>query len=365
MLFPIIPLYCKYLGFAPYVIGIVVSGFSLLSIPLAIPLGRLMDRFSPIKGVKIGFFFNLLSSFILIIGKSLYVILISQLISGLGFLFIVVGAQAIISSFKNFSKKAEGFGKLALYGAMGQGIGPFLGGLIIEKKGFFTLFLISLILSVPGLFIRDKSLDEKRMKNKYNKNSPIPLVKEIFHILRKKNIILALIFTSISVFTTTLRSSFLPIFLQQDGYLPNTIGILISIFSVFMFIVRFFIGRLFKKISTNKLLYITMFFFSLGFFIIPIQNNLLTIGLGICLWGIGFGISQPLSMLIISENIEKDNSGLGMGIRFTAITTSAFIAPIIFGFITEYMDITYNFYLSSILCIIFIVVLFFNNWKHK
>ncbi len=128
-------------------------------------------------------------------------------------------------------------------------------------------------------------------------------------------------------------------------------------FSITMSVLRIFISRIFKVIDLNKLLYLTLFLFSIGLLIIPLRNDLITIAIGISLWGLGFGISQPLSMLLISENIQEDKSGLGMGIRFTAITTSAFIAPIIFGLITEYLDIKYDFYLSSVICLLFIVTL--------
>lgn len=208
--------------------------------------------------------------------------------------------------------------------------------------------------SLPGIFLRH---DEKKgILSNPDKN--ISLFKEIHNILHNTNLILILLFTSIAVFITTLRSSFFCLFfLKNNNYEPDIIGILISIFSITMSVLRIFISRIFKVIDLNKLLYLTLFLFSIGLLIIPLRNDLITIAIGISLWGLGFGISQPLSMLLISENIQEDKSGLGMGIRFTAITTSAFIAPIIFGLITEYLDIKYDFYLSSVICLLFIVTL--------
>ncbi|WP_461832882.1 MFS transporter, partial [Desulfothermus sp.] len=240
MLFPILPLYCEHLNFSPALIGIIVSSHSIMSIPLAIPLGRIMDRFSPIIGIRLGFLLNSISSVLLLGFKNLFGVISSQLIAGLGFLLIVVGAQTAISSTQNYYKKAKGFGQLALFGSIGQGIGPFFGGLIVTYFNFSLLFLITLLLSLPGIFIKTP---KKRNKDIVQKNkSRISIFKDISNFLKDPNLIITLLFTSIAVFITSLRSSFLPIFLKNNSYKPDTIGILISIFSITMSIIRIFIA---------------------------------------------------------------------------------------------------------------------------
>ena len=363
MLFPILPLYCEHLHFSPALIGIIVSALSILSIPLAIPLGRIMDKISPIIGVRVGFLLNCISSILLLGFKNFFGVISSQLIAGLGFLLIVVGAQTIISSTMDYYKKAKGFAQLSLFGSIGQVFGPFLGGLIVTHFNFSLLFLITLLISLPGIFIKTP---KKRSKNKIQKDkSNISLIKDISDFLKEPNVIIILLFTSIAVFITSLRNSFLPIFLKNNSYNADTIGILISIFSITMSIVRIFIARIFKTIQLNKLMYLTLFLFFIGLSIIPLTNNLIVITIGISLWGGGFGISQPLSMLLMSENIQREKSGLGMGLRFTAINLSTSIAPIVFGLITEYIKISYNFYFCSIICLLFIGILYLKDVREK
>ena len=168
MLFPLLPIFCNQLNFSPSLIGIVVSAHSFLSIFFAIPLGKLLDKCSPWLGVRIGFLLNFLYSLFLMVLPNLLGIMCSQLISGVGFLLIVVGSQAIISHMGEFQKKAEGFGKLALVAAFGQGLGPFLGGFIAEKYSFYLLFLITLIISIPGIvFIKHNDVLIKKHKNTF------------------------------------------------------------------------------------------------------------------------------------------------------------------------------------------------------
>ena len=363
MLFPILPLYCEHLHFSPALIGIIVSAQSILSIPLAIPLGRIMDRISPIIGVKVGFLLNCISSVLLLGFKNFFGVISSQLIAGLGFLLIVVGAQTTISSTMDYYKKAKGFAQLSLFGSIGQVFGPFLGGLIVTHFNFSLVFLITLLISLPGLFIKTP---KKRSKDIIQKDkSNISLIKDISDFLKEPNVIIILLFTSIAVFITSLRNSFLPIFLKNNSYNADTIGILISIFSITMSIVRIFIARIFKTIQLNKLMYLTLFLFFIGLSIIPLTNNLIVITIGISLWGGGFGISQPLSMLLMSENIQREKSGLGMGLRFTAINLSTSIAPIVFGLITEYIKISYNFYFCSIIFLLFIGILYLKDVREK
>ncbi len=362
MLFPILPIYFQHLNFSPSLIGIMVSIFSMISIPLAIPIGKLMDKYSPIKGVRIGFCMNLISSILLIVFKNISGIIISQLLGGLGFLLIVVGSQAKISLIKEYSKKARFFGKLSLFAAMGQGAGPWLGGWIVEQFDFNVLFLLTAIISVPGIFLQEpKNLKKKKEKEK----KYISLREEILYFLKNKEIFFILIFSATAVFVTSLRSSFFPIFLKENSYPAQEIGLFISIFSIIMSFVRIFVGKLFKLVSPKNLMGITLLFFSMGFLIIPLRTDVVTLLTGIVMWGIGFGISQPLSMLLISENIKKDSSGIGMGVRFTAITISGSTAPVIFGLITQYMDIKYNFYLASLICLTLFSVLTIQRYKTK
>jgi len=322
-----------------------------------------MDKISPIIGVRVGFLLNCISSILLLGFKNFFGVISSQLIAGLGFLLIVVGAQTIISSTMDYYKKAKGFAQLSLFGSIGQVFGPFLGGLIVTHFNFSLLFLITLLISLPGIFIKTP---KKRSKNKIQKDkSNISLIKDISDFLKEPNVIIILLFTSIAVFITSLRNSFLPIFLKNNSYNADTIGILISIFSITMSIVRIFIARIFKTIQLNKLMYLTLFLFFIGLSIIPLTNNLIVITIGISLWGGGFGISQPLSMLLMSENIQREKSGLGMGLRFTAINLSTSIAPIVFGLITEYIKISYNFYFCSIICLLFIGILYLKDVREK
>ncbi|GAB6161365.1 hypothetical protein JCM12298_05240 [Desulfothermus naphthae] len=252
---------------------------------------------------------------------------------------------------------------MSLFGSIGQVFGPFLGGLIVTHFNFSLVFLITLLISLPGLFIKTP---KKRSKDIIQKDkSNISLIKDISDFLKEPNLIIILLFTSIAVFITSLRNSFLPIFLKNNSYNADTIGILISIFSITMSIVRIFIARIFKTIQLNKLMYLTLFLFFIGLSIIPLTDNLIVITIGISLWGGGFGISQPLSMLLMSENIQREKSGLGMGLRFTAINLSTSLAPIVFGLITEYIEISYNFYFCSIICLIFIGILYLKDVREK
>jgi len=93
MLFPLIPIFCKNLELSSFLIGVIVSSHSVLSIFFAIPLGKLLDIYSPWLGVSIGFLLNFLSSLFLILFPNSWGILASQLISGVGFLLIIVGSQ--------------------------------------------------------------------------------------------------------------------------------------------------------------------------------------------------------------------------------------------------------------------------------
>jgi MFS family permease len=62
------------------------------------------------------------------------------------------------------------------------------------------------------------------------------------------------------------------------------------------------------------------------------------------LFGLGFGISQPLSMVMVSDRAGKSFSGLAMGMRFTVITLGTLLSPVLSGLVVDTAGLEAAFY---------------------
>ncbi len=283
--------------------------------------------------------------------KNFITILISQLVSGIGFLLIIVGSQTHISLFEPPATKARAFAFISFNASLGQILGPFLGGIIASSYGYRPLFWIISLINLPA-FLGLKIIEKKKHRPPMRNIETSPLFSNIKELLTRRELIRLFIFTSVVVFITSLKGSFLPLLFKERGFSKVTIGIFLSLFSISMAIIRLFMDRLLKKLGKEKAIYLVMCLILFGVTLIGAFKITYVILVGLLSWGCAFGISQPLSMYLISEELSVANSGIGMGMRFTMITFSAFMSPLLFGIIGENFSLPAIFYVCAIIAII-------------
>ncbi len=91
--------------------------------------------------------------------------------------------------------------------------------------------------------------------------------------------------------------------------------------------------------------------------ILPMVDQWLVFILIMIVIGAGFGVSQPLSMIVVSDRSDLDNAGLAMGIRFTTITMATISSPVILGLVVDSLGLGWTFYLAAILlCLMGLII---------
>jgi MFS family permease len=68
----------------------------------------------------------------------------------------------------------------------------------------------------------------------------------------------------------------------------------------------------------------------------------------ISIFGLGFGMTQPLSMVMVSDLTDPTQSGLAMGLRFVAIMLGSLLSPILLGLIIETFGLSPAFYAAAL-----------------
>lgn len=348
MILPLIPLYAQELGASPALIGAVVSAFSLLALFLAIPVGGLTDKLGSRFILVLGIFCNILYAILLLLAKDLWTLTLGQLIGGLGFLFMVVGSQAYVTRTGGLRNIEKGFAGLSFTAALGQTLGPFCGGLLLSAAGFQTVFFAALILALPGLAVYSLKPKEKS-EQKEQSNEKHPALSQMRSFLADKALLGVLLFTFGAVFSVTLRSSFLPVLLQEKGFSPAYIGFFVSVFALAATLVRLFSARLFRSYKRELLLFFALALLALGVLPLPILYADASLTMALLIFGFGFGISQPLSMVMVSDQVQTSVSGLAMGLRFTVVSLAVFLGPLILGWVVALMGLEWAFYFPAAL----------------
>jgi predicted MFS family arabinose efflux permease len=349
MVFPLVPLLAHELGASPAVIGVVVGAFALLSFFLSIPVGGFTDRVGVKHALALGVLCNIVSALLLTRADHVLTLMASQVAGGLGFQLHIVSSQAFIASIDSPDRRESGFGYLTFSAAFGQSLGPVLGGVIASRFGYHGAFFAVLLVSTLGLMIM--GFREPRGSHAPGRYSLWRDLRHAAGLLSNSGMLAVLAFTFAVIFAVSLRTSFLPVLLVQLGSSEALVGLLISMFAGTSTLIRLFVGRLLQRFSRRAILAVAILTVAVGLGLVPMLSSVFTVALALCTFGLGFGLTQPLSMVMVADLTDPRRSGLGMGIRFMAITLANLLGPVLLGLLVEGFGLHSAFYVSALFVI--------------
>ena len=346
IVFPLIPLLAERMGAGPSMIGFAVGSFSLVAIFLSIPLGGLVDHFGPKRLLIVGVLCNIANAVLLLRTDTVFELICAQMISGVGFLLHVVASQAFFSRMPQPSDRERGFGRLSFSGAGGQSFGPVLGGFLVHRFDYQTAFWIVLVLSCIGLSVLGlKGTDERHPQK--SPNSLLQNVRQVGLLAANSSILMVLGFTFAIIFATDSRGSFLPVLLRDRGFTEADVGLLLSIFAATSTLIRLFFGKLMDTFDRNKVTAFSMLAVIAGVALIPVMLSKVGYAMILAIFGLGFGLTQPLSMVMMADLADPRLSGLSMGLRFTAIMLADLLSPVLLGFVVGAFGLAVAFYVAA------------------
>jgi predicted MFS family arabinose efflux permease len=344
--FPLIPLLAENFGAAPSEIGFVVGAFGLIGIFLSIPLGGLIDRVGPKRMLVFGVISNIANAAILLHASTISELIIAQMIAGLAFTLIIVGSQALISKISNPSEREKAFGFLSIGASIGLGLGPVLGGFLVERFDYRTAFYLVLIFSTMGLLVLGirGPKEPNSLKRSYSLFQDARLAGDL---ALNPQVMIILVFTFVVLFAVNLNSSFLPVLLRGEGLKESLIGALLSVFALNSIGIRLFFSNLLAFTNRKKIIALAMGTIIAGVGLIPLMSSLIGFAMALSIYGVGFGITQPLSMVMIADLTDPSLSGLAMGLRFTVIMAANLLSPVILGFTVDIIGLKSVFYFAA------------------
>ena len=358
IVFPLVPLIAERLGASPSMIGVVVGMFSLFSLFLAIPMGSMVDRFGVKRILAVGVCCNIASAAVLLVADTVTELILAQVTFGLAFLLQVIACQAYISNLQIRSNVEKGFGQITFGSAIGQSLGPIAGGLLVVHSGYRAAFTISLVISLLGLAVLRLKGDQLAARN-IARRPIIPELRQVVRLIVEPKIVYVLIFSFAVVFAANLRSSFLPVFLRTQSMNEAGIGLILAFLMLTATLVRFFFARLCAIFDRKPIILLSAAVVGLGTLIIPVLPSITGAGFAVLLIGLGFGVAQPLSMLMLSEFKTPGSAGLIMGLWFTVTTLATLVSPVVSGQIVKLFGIEYAFYAASVIVLIVVILIIF------
>lgn len=349
MLIVAVPVYGLQLGASPLVLGAVLSTQYLLPLVLAIPLGGVVSRYGGRATLLVGAGIMVAGLLSMHAWYGYAGLVTGQLLVGLAHLQMVLAAQTIISNLGTGPRLEQYFGWYATWLSGGQVIGPLLAGALLKSSGTEYVFL------VMALFALVSGVVTLRLGGQ---------ARERIHVTRKqagfraqwqlvgsnRGVQLSILVTVLGMFALGVYGSYLPVYLESLAISPLIIGVLVSLRAGISMLVRPFMARIIAlaggRVPTVMLSLGTL---AIGLALLGVSEQVILMAALAMLVGIGSGLTQPLSMVILAESVERERRAGALGMRLMANRAVHFLAPLFFGLLLELSGFTLAFAASGIL----------------
>jgi len=358
MLYPIMPIYLKTIGFSVLLIG-VLEGLAEATAGLSKGyFGRLSDDVGKrVPFVQVGYSLSAISKPMMAVFTFPIWIFLARTLDRLGKGIRTGARDAILSDYASFQTKGKIFGIHRSMDTIGAVIGPVFALIYLNfsPTDYKNLFFIALF---PGLAAVLLSLN---LKDKTNSKQKSEIKTSFFSFLKYwsvspkeyKKVVVGLLFF------TLFNSSdvFLLLYVKQSG-LDDKLVIGVYIFYNLIYaLFAFPIGILADKVGLRKIFLIGLSFFAIVYFGMANSSNLYIFLILFFLYGIYAASTEGIAKAWISNIADKKDTATAIGTFAGFQSICTMLASWITGFVWFWLGASFAFSLIAIITMI--VILYF------
>jgi MFS family permease len=332
------------LGANPFLIGALISAYSLFPLLLGIYSGRVSDRFGARYPMLAGtgvFGLGLLLPFV---WPHLVTLYVSAVLVGIGFVFFNVSVQNLAGGLGRPEHRTRNFSTLGLGYSGGHMIGPLIGGYAIDHYGFTFAYVCYAVLTLLpfALLAWNRKLDVTARVDVQEQKSALELLQSAP--LRQAIVVSGLVVTGWDLYTF-----YVPIYGHSIGLSASSIGAILGMFAAATFVVRVALPAVTRRYGVETVLSIAMFSgaaFFLPFPFIAFLPALLALSFGI---GLALGCGQPLTLNITYNRSPPGRSGEVTGLRLTINNITHIGVPLAAGALGSALGVAPVFWVNAVL----------------
>ncbi|PWG61879.1 MFS transporter [Spiribacter halobius] len=327
------PLYAVRLGAGPTLTGAILAMPYVLPLVLAIPMGSAVTRFGARRVLMLGGLALAASPAAVLLAPGYGGLVAAQLLLGLGHTLMVLSAQAIVSGLGRGRALERAFGWYSMFVSVGQLVGPLLAGWLIDLDGleraFQAMVVLSLLSLASGGFLvgsAQRAAPASAAETGY--------IAQLRLLGDNRGVQLSLAISVAVIFALAALASFLPVYLETLALSATAIGALLSLRALCAMLVRPIMATLIDLAGgRRRAIPLSVLAVAVGLMLTGTTGNVWLLGLLAILLGIGSGLSQPLSMVVLAEHAPSAQRAGALGMRLTANRAMQFLAPLLVGVI--------------------------------
>ncbi len=327
---PLIPLYAKDLGATGIWLGAIFSGFSFARVIVVPMAGSLSDRWRRRKiFLTVGLSMYALSSLGYLLANEVYELILIRMVHGFGSGMVMPIAMAYVGDMTPEGEEGTYAGNLNTAIFLGWGMGPMIGGMLMDIYSRTTPFLVMSALTTAAFLLVLFILPEGTPKHSVDEQTSYA------GILKNKMVKGVVLFRIVTSMGSGTLFSFLPILAASMEMTTTEIGLLLSSRVFFMSFLQKPFGKLTDRYSKTKMIMTGGLFGAIATLLIPIATNfseLLTLGV---ITGICWSVMMPAIGAIATELGRDYGMATMMSIFNVAMGLGMMMGPLIAGSMME------------------------------
>ena len=314
------------LGAVATVVGLVSGLFALTALVFKFVSAPAIDAFDR-KKVLIGSLAIMLLSFVgYSFARTIPLLIISRLLTGVGLAFVPTCCITIASDSLPPERMSAGIGFFALGTVITQAFAPAAGLWLVNRIGYnFTFALLAGLMALTILFATTLRINFKPTA-KFRITAQSIFAKEV---LAPTAILLLLNMVFCNV------NAFLILFGERQGVDSNHIGYFFTVLAATMVFTRPMIGKLADKFGSGKVILGSMLLFAISFLLISSATALPMFLAAGFVSAFGYAGCQPALMAVSMKSVPMERRGAASCTTYIGQDIGNLAGPVIAGSIIE------------------------------
>jgi multidrug resistance protein len=343
MVLPLIPFYAASMGATGFIVGLLISAFSVAQLVSAPSWGKVSDHFGRRPAVILGLLISALAYVVFGLAETLWILLLSRVVQGVGGGTVGV-LQAYVADASKPEDRAKGLGWLSAATSAGAVVGPAFGSLFVQwwghrGPGFGAAGFCLLSMLFAWRFLRES----KGMRQTAEHQAPVTslgaesgaLARVITNAGDPAPRLIWIYTIAIGAFYGTAPLLSL-LFADRLGVTEKTVGYFIMYFGAMGVLVRAgLLGSAVKRLGEARLARLGIVLLSAGLGLIAVAHTYLTTVIAITLMPLGTAFLFPCITALLSRVVPSRERGLHMGVQQTYGGVSRVAFPILAGFLID------------------------------
>ena len=308
-------------------IGVLLSLFALSQVFLALPAGRLADRW----GLRNCFFLAMGLSGSAAVMAAMWpngVILgLAALATGAACGLVIISLQRHVGRMtQDLDQLRSAFSWLSMGPAVSNFIGPLSAGVVIDLFGFRSAFLLLGLYPVLGGFLL------RGVQNRPPADAgPHAKLGPAFELLREVPLRRLLLVNWFLSSCWDVHTFMVPILGHERDVSASAIGTVLGMFALAATLTRLVLPWVARRFKEREIIWAAMWVTGITLTAYPFAPNAWVMGAFSLVLGLFLGAVQPMVMSALHQITPEHRLGQALGLRLMTINASSVVMPLIFG----------------------------------